>query len=131
MAARIVRRVSCEHLPWSKPQEAGLKPLSIQMFHVILNILITCISASQVSCSKVVTHTARKLYLLRLKFYHFFQSLHARTHLPTQARRLSCQITIPSTSTTVISHCHQTPKAFYGKDFYNMDWFLWSPISPP
>lgn len=62
---------------------------------------------------------------LRLKFYHLFQSLH--TPFPAQARRLNCQIAIPSISTTVVSHCHQTPKAFYGKDIYNMDWFLWSP----
>lgn len=61
MAAHIVSRVSCEHLPQSKPQEDDLRTLSIQMFHEILNISTTCTSTSQVSCSKVVTHTAGKL----------------------------------------------------------------------
>lgn len=66
-AVHTARRVSCKHLPWSAPQEAGLKIASIQKLHVFLNVSVTSIPASQMSCTKGVTHTARKLHL-RLKF---------------------------------------------------------------
>ena len=104
--------VSCEHPPWSAPQEAGLKIVSIQKFHVVLNKSITSIPASQMSCPKVVTHTPSKA-----EVYFFFQSLNTLTRLPTQLRRLNCQIAIPSISTTAISHSHQTPEVLHGKAF--------------
>lgn len=104
-------------VPWSAPQEAGLKAVSIQMFHVLLNISITSVPASQMSCPKTVTHTASKLYLLRLKFTSSSSSHCTLTRLPTQLRRLNCQTAIPSISPCEISQSHQTPEALHGKAF--------------